>query len=206
MKYYGLALLPDERTQRQFIDFQSKHAAHLSGPVLGLERNIPHLTVLQCPFMRDQLTDELLDEVVRACKQAVNNTTSRIGELYLKPVGWVFAHIAEAWIHDVQDAAMFVMESVIDRTEIFTDEPYYGYSYTEIASYEHYGYRYVGDAFQPHITVGRTLPGVNTLDDGVRTDFDLSVRNQECKFTELVFCEVGESGVLTEVIASHSLM
>lgn len=46
----GFALLPSLDFQLRFIELQARLSGFVSGPVLGVDSCLPHLTVLQCPF------------------------------------------------------------------------------------------------------------------------------------------------------------
>lgn len=62
----GMALVPDEETQRRVIDFQGKHMHTLNGPKLGTETNLPHVTVFQSRFNPKDLSRSDLVEILDA--------------------------------------------------------------------------------------------------------------------------------------------
>ena len=46
MSLTGVALLPQASTLKQIVEFRREHASEISGPVLGMERNLPHTSIL----------------------------------------------------------------------------------------------------------------------------------------------------------------
>lgn len=86
MHLFGFALLPSVAVQQEVIDFQQHHLDELNGPVLGLETNLPHTSVLQHPYIQDvdySLYLELADYAIE----------SAWTDCYYQPVGWFFAGV-----------------------------------------------------------------------------------------------------------------
>lgn len=206
MTTYGLALLPELAVREQFACFQREHKAFIHGPQLGMTTNLPHMTLLQCPFDHKQLNGALLFEIVEACRDGLAERTAHFGELYYQPQGWLFADIITEWAHATQTSALQVMSSHIDVSTIANNISYEGYSQCEIESYERYGYRYADErAFRPHLTLGRTVDDSTSVEPDLLKSFSEHMAGQEFLFTEMVFCEVGEFGVLTKTIDSKRL-
>jgi len=63
MDLYGLALVPCLSDIAAIIDFQHRARRLIGGPVLSTETNLPHVSILQCPFRKEDLTQPFLPHV-----------------------------------------------------------------------------------------------------------------------------------------------
>lgn len=61
----GVALIPTEDHMEQFISFRKQCGENVSGPILSLETNLPHVTILQCPFKISELKETQLQGILQ---------------------------------------------------------------------------------------------------------------------------------------------
>ena len=212
MELYGVALLPDPAVTAAIVGFQHRNRSLIKGPLLGIQRNLPHMSILQCPFRPATLTGDLLalvaDEAISIFDRVGADTN--LTELYYQPVGWLFAGVSTgSWGRKLQERTLFHMSSLIEREKIADRYPYSGYSDLERQNYIEYGYRYVGDAFRPHITVGRVgrdhRGDGESLPDVLLSEFQHVMTSSPLTFGEIVFYKAGEYGALESVVARTPL-
>lgn len=205
MSLTGVALLPQASTLKQIVEFRREHASDIAGPVLGMERNLPHTSILQCPFDETALTPGLLAELNARWSEILDGLVpaAELGQVYYQPTGWMFIDIpAPSWIRAVQRAFLNLMDRFIDRSAIACKTDYTGYTEAEKANYERFGYRYVGTSFRPHITLGRTTGRcAQEISPHVVASFDKQLAGQRFRYERIAFYRAGEFGALAEVIA-----
>lgn len=195
----GVALLPGRDVMEHLIRFRQRHEDAIAGPRLGVDANLPHLSVLQCPFTQDVNADTVVRIVARHARN--HGTPVMFDRVAYQPAGWVFAHVThDGWLTRLQDVTL---QLVGDHIGSWRDDPD---TVDELdpagrASYVKYGYRYVGDAYLPHVTLGRTPPGVTSLPGTVVNEFRNDVAGTGFEFTRAVFYEAGPFGTLSHVIA-----
>lgn len=199
----GIALLPDAATRRDLVAFQRGHGSQIAGPSLGTEENLPHMSVLQCHFDdaldRDLVLDALVKQLSKSRRPLV------MGELVYQPRAWIFAEVRrDPWLVELQGLALELTEHSIDLTMNST-RPSAEMSPEERTSYLRYGYRYVGPAFMPHITLGRTPDSRTGLAAGLVDDFRAAFTNRSVPAVEVAFYRAGESGAFAERLASRLL-
>ncbi|QRZ60810.1 hypothetical protein [Rothia sp. ZJ932] len=193
-KLFGLALVPDENSCDTLIDFQNKLVPEsFYGIKLGKESNLPHVSILQCPFFEEPLTVEKLSslkEVLGKINQ--NDILGRADGLKYQPSYWAFMNFTFGdYIYEFQEEALVLLERFIDKSSI-AKKDFTGYSFNQKKYYLKYGYRYLFDEFQPHVTVGRTYE--EEIPSLVFEEFDCHLKNQIIKFDRLAFYEAGEHG------------
>lgn len=80
-------------------------------------RNVPHATVLKCPFYEEELSDAMLGRLVADLPDRM--PTLRLSGLTYQPVNWAFANLAkDSWLSDFQGKALDVMAGSINPEAI----------------------------------------------------------------------------------------
>ena len=199
----GIAILPSAELQARLVEFRRDHLVEISGPMLGLSENCPHISVLQCPFVEDVDHQVIVDELAGWYSQHGGSLV--FDRLIYQPVAWVFALLArQQWQNSLQTRALELTEYLIDTARIAgrVDDKL---TMAERESYLRYGYRYVGPSFLPHVTLGRTAGGAAELAAGLGEAFANEFMGTVDQPSEMVFYRAGESGVLAEAIARSVL-
>lgn len=199
---FGLALLPSRPDQERLIEFQRRHRALLPEPVLGLDQNVPHLSVLQCPFREELLNPAALNLLASRVLPFRPSQRPIFTHAYYQPLGRIFAGVSLAgWDRKLQQEALIALEPLIDCSRI--DRSGLGaLNQPERANQERYGYRFVGESYRPHITLGAT--DHRFLDPGLMEDFEAQFTGTPIDFTRLAFYRSGAFGSAQEIIASHT--
>lgn len=153
----GMALVPDEETQRRIIGFQGKHMHTLNGPKLGTETNLPHVTVFQSRFNPKDLSRSDLVEILCATDMP-EIPASKFTKVAYHPRHWVFAHIeCPEWLTRLHEVALPRLDDKVLRKEINLSIDLRDHTVRQAAYYGRYGYRYSLEEYIPHVTLGCPL-------------------------------------------------
>ncbi|MFF0446218.1 2'-5' RNA ligase family protein [Streptomyces sp. NPDC004609] len=203
----GFALLPRADHLRTAVQLQRDvgGGVHLR-PRLHPDGNLPHVTVFQGPFA-DSLAPEKALETIGA--SAVENglrgevSLASTGVVY-QPTGWLFLALERPpLLQALQAAALAVLDPHLDRAFFDGDKDVSRFTDDERTSYERYGYRYTGDAYAPHVTLGRT--DEETALQLARTARDRVSLPKEWVFDRLSFYVMGEHGAHAETLLERPL-
>ena len=203
----GIAMIPDDATIQEIITLQQQLAPVCPlQPILGKDTNLPHMTLLQGRFND-------LAQVYRSIhdlKNYLQQTYLQQPEIFTfhwlkcvyKPPGWYFlqphphtiGNLAHQFCFKNLKDEMFLLESDCQK-EMF------GYTPSEVLNYQKYGYRYIGQDFYPHFTLGQTGDRLNsiTLDTWMQS-IPAQKLNISGRFVRLTLYRVGSYGSHSESI------
>jgi hypothetical protein len=113
---HGVALIPSAGIVEDLVSFRYGQGRRITGPVLGTEMNVPHLTLLQSVFYPDSLTLANLTEALRRFRAGYPGPVEgRFTSAYLQPRDWVFAGVDTGkWGAVLQRAVIAEFEGDID--------------------------------------------------------------------------------------------
>ncbi|WP_298286861.1 hypothetical protein [uncultured Lutibacter sp.] len=205
MKLYGIALLPEKKIINELVVWREKLNEYINPPLLGIDENLPHSSILQCPFKVDELTFEKLLEINHEIK-SINIPEMSISSVYLKPNNWIFLdYTSKESLFQIQEVAFKHLKNIIDYSSILKKSSYKGYTKLEKDNFEKWGYRYIGKAFIPHFTLGTSKKENQKIPQELVISFNESINGVKFKFTDIVFYEAGYRGALKKVISQVSL-
>lgn len=206
MSLMGVAALPSDEFMGAVADFQARHRDAIHGPRLGLDTNLPHVSVVQCPFASDIDGQEVLASIASGGIGGDVPDLRPVRVAYYPP-GWLFLEVFRSeWLVCAQGRALAATERFIDEAHIDRAKDLGAYTPLERSNYLRYGYRYVGEAFHPHVTLGRVEEHVNqSLVEELSESFGVEVGYHERPVDRLAFYRAGESGALVEVLAEVSV-
>lgn len=199
-KLCGVALLPEQTVTEQLIAFQRRHRAVIAGPALGFDVNLPHLSLFQTmlvPAAHRALLRSVASSVDSAQLQGSIASFSRVD---VKAGTWVFADVAASWLREVADMAVAALSPLVCWSDVNVGDPMHGHSAAEIRSQATYGYRYVGDAFAPHVTLGVLPPGAPTTLHQKVVAAEFLEEFSDVRFDRVVSYVAGEYGALVECV------
>ena len=206
---FGIALLPDREATERLVRFRAGAGGLISGPSLSLTAGRPHLTLLQGPFRPDYLTDELLGQIVAELPEATVAALrlgAQFGPAYVQPADWLFADVpVVAPGVQAQQIAWQHMGPHLDARQIERRRGLDGMTQTQWQTYLRYGYRYWGDEFRPHITLGHTLPTEVAPGSPIQSGYWAAIQDTPVEFTGIALYRAGEGGTLIEVLAERRL-
>ncbi len=193
----GIAMIPDLEMLESLVELQKKilRICPLS-PLLETQQNLPHITLLQGRFRNQINWMSLILELQDYCHRQKYSLELKDVELEYKPSGWYFLKFPHNYMF--HGAHRFVFEQLKDSlflTEEDRQKKTSHYSYLEKINYFSYGYRYIGDAFQPHITLGRTFDNRRMNDEAALTHLVESLSsNLIGTIQKITIYEVGDNG------------
>lgn len=204
MTLVGVGLLPDDDLAQRVVEFGARWSREIGEPRPGRTTNLPHVTLHQIPVARTSDLVDALDVLRHRGRSDRGFGSSIMGRLVYQPVGWLFADVArQSWMDALQRVLVGLVEPIVDRSALKTPDRLTGYSDAERTSYLRHGYRYIGESFLPHITLGRTaaVDDRSALSVACRADFDALIGGRTARFDRLVAYRAGRHGILVEILA-----
>lgn len=201
MKLYGLAILPNEELRDMLVEWRTNLNELLLPPRLGTTENIPHCTILQCPFFYERLSYSLLTQI-GSTFSSQSSFMTKLDNVYLQPKNWVFLSFLDIpELIELHRNALHIMDKDINRKVIDSSKNLKSYTAFEKKNYLKYGYRYVNESFAPHITLGKLdLNLFNAVPETIKAEFNSRFHDVDIEFNELAFYEAGDNGVLKNII------
>ncbi|MEU6388208.1 2'-5' RNA ligase family protein [Streptomyces sp. NPDC046939] len=203
-RWLGVALLPRADHLRAAIDIQRALGAdHGLQPPLTPDGNLPHVTVFQGPFTDTLDPARDLGRIGAALSLPAEIHLGFTG-IHYQPTGWVFLGLTRPSVLDkLQEETLAVLTPHLDQAAFDTSKDTSRYTEAERSSYARYGYRYTGEAYAPHITLGRTdEQAARTIVDTAPTRAEVGA---DWVFDRLSFYVMGENGAHARILAKRPL-
>lgn len=203
-RWLGVALLPRADHTRSAIRMQQA----LGGdrplqPQLSEDGNLPHLTVFQGPFEDGVDPERELASIGASVSLPEQLSLASVGIVH-QPTGWLFMSVERpALLEKLQEVVLDGLDRRLDRQAFDTSKDTSRFTEPERRSFARYGYRYTGDAYAPHITLGRTDEA--TALELVRTAPERTRVPAAWGFDRLSFYVMGEHGAHAETLATRPL-
>ena len=203
-QWLGVALLPMADHMRSAIKVQEDVGGGYGlRPELSIGGNLPHVTVFQGPFIETLRPDREISLISRSMSLPKEIHLAFAGFVY-QATGWVFLSLERPpFLEKLQEATLAVLDPYLDREAFDTSKDTSRFTAGESASYERYGYRYTGDAFAPHITLGRSEEGIAR--EIVRAAPERAQVPAKWAFDRLSFYVMGENGAHSEILVEERL-
>lgn len=197
MQLYGFALLPARRIQEKIINFQKEFQSEIKGPRLGLQKNLPHTSLLQHPYYPDIDMQRYLKNVNTAVFTTWNDA-------YYQPKGWIFAGVnfSTDMINHHYDL-FSKTKHLIDTEQIDTSVDTGGLNDKEKNNYYKYGYRYLGSEFRPHVTLGITQN--DNISQELINAFKEEFKGEPLFYDRIVYYKAGDHGACEQILAEKLL-
>lgn len=199
----GIALIPDPETQDRLIEFRARCTDRIAGPALGRDENLPHVTLFQAPMEPFEGTGPLEQVADAVDVHQRDGVLCRFTDLELKAGVWLFANVTGPWLAATAALAVDGLARRVRRRDIDVSDPMCGHTDAERRSQARFGYRYVGDAFAPHVTLG-LLPARGVPDRSIIDAFATEFAKDPVRFTEVVYYDAGEHGALA--VRTHRVL
>ncbi|MFD8727791.1 2'-5' RNA ligase family protein [Streptomyces sp. NPDC059611] len=201
-RWLGVALLPYPGHIRAAIRLQQSLGGSLPlHPPLSEDGNLPHLTVFQGPFEGGPDPEQELTRITAALSLPDQLSLASVGVVH-QPTGWLFMSVERpALLEKLQEVVLDGLAPHLDRQAFDTAEDTSRFTEPERASLARYGYRYTGEAYAPHITLGRTDEA--TALNLERTASEHTRVPTEWIFDRLSFYAMGEHGAHAEKLAER---
>ncbi|MEV7239214.1 2'-5' RNA ligase family protein [Streptomyces sp. NPDC051020] len=203
-RWLGVALLPSAEHTRSAIQLQTDVGEdHRLQPPLSPDGNLPHVTVFQGPFLDSLSPERELAAIADSMSLPEEIRLASTGIVY-QPTGWVFLSLERPrLLRELQAAVLSVLAPHLDRAAFDTSKDTSRFSPDERASFAEYGYRYTGDAYAPHITLGRAEEDIALK--LVASAPERTSMQKEWTFDRLTFYVMGEHGAHAEKLVERAL-
>lgn len=156
----GIGIVLEQRFTDRLIELQSE-VCSIFGlfPRQNSTTALPHITLLQAPGEVDLGEGDRLERCLKNALPAQCDTSVSLTDIFYKPQGWYFLRVRrDEWLVRCHEAAVREFEpNLLCASKSLKDMN--GYSASERDNYARYGYRYIGNEWLPHVTIGRTNDG-----------------------------------------------
>lgn len=198
----GVALIPDSRVIADVVDFAERWSINFGSLGLSATQLLPHISLHQ---IRTSDSARMVEHVARFPLPLFGRTSVR--RLLLQPPDWIFLTVDRLpWMQSLQADLVSYFDAFVDRGLLRRPDELHGYSPEESSSYLRHGYRYVGDAFLPHFTIGRSSTSEAALPLGCHEEFSVMLRDLTVSFARLVVFRAGPHGTIRDILfSSHYL-
>lgn len=193
----GIAMVPNVETIASLVELQKEIIPICPlRPVLGTKFNLPHITLLQGRFRESINWVSLISELRNYCREQKYSLKFKGAGLEYKPPGWYFLTLRPNILF--AEAHRFAFERLKDSMFLTEEDGQKDTScYTSLEKYNYfrYGYRYIGDAFHPHITLGRSLDKSRMCEEANLIHLVESfTSNSVSTLQKITIYEIGENG------------
>ncbi|MDJ0615538.1 MAG: hypothetical protein QNJ63_02125 [Calothrix sp. MO_192.B10] len=203
MMKIGIALIPNQEMIASIIQLQQKVAdCCILHPQLGTDINLPHITLLQGRFAESVDLIEVVSDTHQYFLEGNYSLEVRLQGIKYVPLGWYFLQPHNNPLF--ADTHQFVFERLKDCMVVTDEDKQKDISRStllEQSNYLNYGYRFIGQAFEPHITLGRT---VNNLpcnhEEQLRLIFESSKQDYQGTIQRITVYKMGINGSHAETL------
>lgn len=204
----GIAMIPSAETINLLVKLQQEVAPLFPlVPLLGTEVNLPHVTLLQGRFTSSINWLDLISELRDYCQSKKYSLAFNLAGLEYQPLGWYFLQLKPNLIFF--EAHKFVFERLKEQIFVTEEDGHkdtLGYTALERSNYFSYGYRYIGMAFHPHITFGRSVNKFPFANEEKLIDLVKSqVVDKEVNLQKITVYELSDNGSHAATLYSLNL-
>lgn len=197
----GIALIPDPISCNAVIQLQQQIFCATLQPRLGLDHNLPHMTLLQGRFRDEQALRQFMEQLQCYLQQIERQqpqflSFQKLQCTYKSPHWYFLRPIHIQFNLNWQEIHQFCFENLKENlllTESDRQKDLTGYTEAEKLNYLQYGYRYIGQDFDPHFTLGQTKDrdAVIQLNEWISSSPRLPIKG---KFERVTLYSVGSYG------------
>ncbi|MFD1673967.1 2'-5' RNA ligase family protein [Alicyclobacillus fodiniaquatilis] len=204
----GFAVIPDDGLLDALISFQAAMRGTIAWePRLSRTGNLPHITLIQGDFKSGfQYVDILHDLHAYLARLSTSPLVASVQEIFYQPVGWYFVRVQkEPWLIHLHTYLFDLVKTAMTQGNITPDQARW-YTPQELQNHRQYGYRYIGDAYLPHITLGRCADAAQSdLIDALNRQWKQRNLDTPQLMTNLTVYEMGEHGAHARTLVSLSI-
>lgn len=180
---YTVALLPDKKTQKALAKLTKANMEFLATPPLNMRNNKPHVTLLKTAFKPTTNLNEILEKVSSEVK---NQPPSGILQgLKLNYSNLIATFSNDSSIVNMHNILLPHVKPLVDKRGI-KNKKFVGLTVEEVESYFKYGYKYTGDKYFSHLTLGRSKN--QEIPYEIEKEYEERLLGQEVIFNRIVIC------------------
>lgn len=156
----GIGIVLEQQFTDRLIRLQNEVCSEFRlTPRQDLTVALPHITLLQAPAGVDLGESDRLERCLMKILPAQCDANVSLTSIFYKPKGWYFLRVRrDEWLVRCHQAVVREFEPNLVRASKSAKDMN-DYSANERANYARYGYRYIGNEWLPHVTIGRTSDG-----------------------------------------------
>jgi 2'-5' RNA ligase len=203
----GFAFIPEKTFLKKLVEYQNKITGEYNlKPVLSLENNLPHITIIQGSFVEDFDYKYYLELLFNLFRESKNDSNLKFDRVQYEDIGWYFLMIQNPeFIKNIHNE-FFENVKFHMCNKLNTPENTINYlNETQKQYYLNYSYRYLLDQYIPHVTLFR--------DESLNREGFLNKLNTEMKFIfdeitkveRLTVYKMGENGSHSETLLEKYL-
>ncbi len=205
---YGIALIPNPDLIEYLIRLQDHLAPRVAlAPALGTQTNLPHISLIQGLTGRRSAMQAMLGRlhgVLSAAGRPLDLSLTRITHV---EIGWFFWKVAQdAVLLALHDRTFALSKPFLKPPATYDAEYITTYSEIERRNFLRYGYRYIGQAYKPHVTIGRSRvadpPTVLARLETYRRQHPIAMLQ---RFARLTLFGIGPNGAHQETVAAFEI-
>ena len=197
----GIAITPNIELIEKLIVFQNRCSSIVKlEPLFGYDINRPHISLVHGDFDKSTNFKFILDSISSKTK----NIMIKFSKIKYMPIGWFFLMVKknEPLVNIHNSTFDLVKHNFIPPKKPIRKQIDH-YSVLEKENYLKYGYRYIKEAYLPHITLGRID---SEYDEGYTLEFqrlfNISELNQTYKFDKICIFKLGPNGSYGKTIVT----
>ena len=202
----GFAVIPNPALVNALIAFQRAAQEVLQlEPTLHVDPNLPHLTIVQGLFDDNVPFYAALENAAAYLKGFETLPKLQLESISYRDIGWYFLTVERTdWLVELQRLVMVRVEHFMHGGNL---HPLHWQTYpeAELASYRRYGYRYVGPAYLPHITLGHGAPPREDTVAALNALWNQLQLPAQQPIDRLTVYQMGEFGAHASTIATFSV-
>ena len=194
----GIALIPEKEIMKKFVTLRRKYDEYFISPPLGIESNLPHMTIFQSYFDDDIDYHYVLSSLSQRSEYVKNLKIQHVGHV---PQGWIFSYINnnESLQRLHNDSFMSLCDHIV-HGEIPGEIDFTHFNEREKQYHLTYGYKYLFEQYRPHITLGVSCDDyMNTL-SSIRDEYNDIFLGEDIVFDRIAFYQAGVFGTCKTVI------
>lgn len=187
----GFALIPEKKIQGKITEVTNGLCRQgIFYTKFGTHYNLPHITLFQSDFDNDFNYKSVVNQLVEQNIQ----TKIKFERIMYMDYGWYFYEVKkEDWLYSLHENLLKLVENDIKLINIHKRLKDGNMSKQQKESIEKYNYRYAGDDYIPHLTLGRYDNGYN-FNLMLYLDNNLAKLIKEAGISKITAYEVGPNG------------
>ncbi|MBQ8791893.1 MAG: hypothetical protein IJZ51_11380 [Ruminiclostridium sp.] len=196
----GFALISSNPVFDQVISIENKiHVRAGFLDYLGTHHNLPHTTIFQGNLSDETNYCAIAEKIAKKFTELFPSKTIDFGDVIYVPEGWYFWMCKKTKeFQELHDLTLKLVELNIVLEPSRFNRNIENIPSIQLEAIRRYGYRYAGEAFFPHITVGRTTNEDTVLLSELNSEFASIEKRAE--ISRITVYRMGNNGTHSETL------
>lgn len=204
----GIALIPSPSFVDSVVSMQARLREQMTiRPLLSATGNLPHVSLVQ----NLNLEDDAIYEKLRIIRRRISETPSGVSFRVLRASyverGWCFLDLfPDPFLLSLHLKTFALTKPMLRSPKTADPDRLANYSAPERDNFLRFGYRYIGDSYRPHVTVGR----ISTRNEAralalIRDCLGRDEFIGDHRMNRLTLYEVGRDGAHSRCLVSYAI-